>query len=61
MTNGGPAGSTQTLGFLCYQRTFRHFKMGQGAVIAIFILAAVLILSFYFIKALLENARGLAR
>jgi ABC-type sugar transport system permease subunit len=61
MTNGGPAGSTQTLGFLCYQKTFRHFKMGQGAVIAIFILAAVLILSFYFIKALLENARGLAR
>jgi multiple sugar transport system permease protein len=61
MTNGGPAGSTQTLGFLCYQRTFRHFKMGEGAVIAIFILAAVLILSFYFIKSLLENARGLAR
>lgn len=61
MTNGGPAGSTQTIGFLCYQRTFRHFKMGEGAVIAIFILVAVLMLSFYFIKALLENARGLAR
>jgi multiple sugar transport system permease protein len=61
MTNGGPAGSTQTIGFLCYQRTFRHFKMGEGAVIAIFILAAVLVLSFYFIKSLLENARGLAR
>jgi len=61
MTNGGPAGSTQTIGFLCYQRTFRHFKMGEGAVISVFILIAVLLLSFYFIKSLLENARGLAR
>lgn len=61
MTNGGPAGSTQTIGFLCYQRTFRHFKMGEGAVIAFFILIAVLLLSFYFIKSLLANARGLAR
>jgi len=61
MTNGGPAGSTQTVGFLAYQRTFRHFKMGEGAVVSVFILISVLVLSFYFIRALLENARGLAR
>jgi multiple sugar transport system permease protein len=61
MTNGGPAGSTQTIGFLAYQRTFRHFKMGEGAVVAVFILIAILLLSFYFIRSLLENARGLAR
>jgi multiple sugar transport system permease protein len=61
MTNGGPAGSTQTVGFLAYQRTFRHFKMGEGAVVAVFILVAVLVISFYFIRTLLENARGLAR
>ena len=61
MTNGGPAGSTQTIGFLTYQRTFRHFKMGEGAVLAFFTLVAVLVMSWYFIKALLENARGLAR
>jgi multiple sugar transport system permease protein len=61
MTNGGPAGSTQTIGFLAYQRTFRHFKMGEGAVVSVFILVTTLILSFYFIRALLENARGLAR
>jgi multiple sugar transport system permease protein len=61
MTNGGPAGSTQTIGFLTYQRTFRHFKMGEGAVIALFILIAVLAMSWYFIRALLENAKGLAR
>ena len=61
MTNGGPAGSTQTIGFLAYQRTFRHFKMGEGAVVSVFILVAILVISFYFIRALLENARGLAR
>jgi len=61
MTNGGPAGSTQTIGFLTYQRTFRHFKMGEGAVIAFFTLVAVLVMSWYFIKSLLENAKGLAR
>jgi multiple sugar transport system permease protein len=61
MTNGGPAGSTQTVGFLSYQRTFRHFNMGEGAVIALFILVCVLALSFYFIRSLLQSARGLAR
>ncbi len=61
MTNGGPAGSTQTIGFLCYQRTFRHFKMGQGAVIALFILVVVLILSYYFIRSLLATAEAGAR
>ncbi len=61
MTNGGPAGSTQTIGFLCYQRTFRHFKMGQGAVIALFILVVVLILSYYFIRSLLATAQEGAR
>jgi ABC-type sugar transport system permease subunit len=61
MTNGGPAGSTQTVGFLAYQRTFRHFNMGEGAVIAVFILVCVLVFSFYFIRSLLKTARGLAR
>jgi multiple sugar transport system permease protein len=61
MTNGGPAGSTQTVGFLAYQRTFRHFNMGEGAVVAVFILVCVLLFSFYFIRSLLKNARGLAR
>ena len=61
MTNGGPAGSTMTVGFLAYQRTFRHFNMGEGAVIAVFILVCVLAFSFYFIRSLLKTARGLAR
>ncbi len=52
MTSGGPGGKTETIGFLSYERTFRHFNMGQGSVIAIFLLIAVLSLSWYFIKTL---------
>lgn len=52
MTNGGPGGQTETVGFLSYERTFRHFNMGQGSVIAIFILAVVLLISWYFIRIL---------
>lgn len=52
MTSGGPGGQTETIGFLSYERTFRHFNMGQGSVIAIFLLLVVLFLSWYFIKTL---------
>jgi len=52
MTSGGPGGRTETIGFLSYERTFRHFNMGQGSVIAIFLLLTVLFLSWYFIKTL---------
>ncbi|NLJ39509.1 MAG: sugar ABC transporter permease, partial [Candidatus Atribacteria bacterium] len=52
MTSGGPGGKTETIGFLSYERTFRHFNMGQGSVIAIFLLLAVLAFSWYFIKTL---------
>ncbi len=52
MTNGGPGGRTETIGFLSYERTFRHFNMGQGSAIAVFILLVVLSLSWYFIKTL---------
>ena len=52
MTSGGPGGKTETIGFLSYERTFRHFNMGQGSVIAIFLLLVVLFISWYFFKTL---------
>ncbi|GAI09966.1 unnamed protein product, partial [marine sediment metagenome] len=33
MTNGGPGGRTETIGFLSYERPFRHFNMGQGSAV----------------------------
>jgi ABC-type sugar transport system permease subunit len=44
MTNGGPAGSTSTLGLLIYQFGFRNFDMGQAASIASLILLITLVL-----------------
>jgi ABC-type sugar transport system permease subunit len=44
MTNGGPAGSTSTLGLLIYQFGFRNFDMGQAASIASLILLITLLL-----------------
>lgn len=61
MTNGGPGGRTTTLGFLSYEWIFRHFNMGRGSVVAMFILGSVILISWYFIRVLqfqfLEQAR----
>lgn len=61
MTNGGPGGRTATLGFLSYEWIFRHFNMGRGSVVVIFILGSVILISWYFIRVLqfqfLEQAR----
>ena len=44
LTNGGPAGSTNTLGTLFYQLAFRNFDMGPAASIASLILLITLLL-----------------
>jgi multiple sugar transport system permease protein len=61
MTNGGPGGRTATLGFLSYEWIFRHFNMGRGSVVTIFILGSVILISWHFIRVLqsqfLEQAK----
>lgn len=44
LTNGGPVGSTSSLGILLYQLAFRNFNMGPGAAIASLILLVTLVL-----------------
>jgi hypothetical protein len=44
LTNGGPLGSTSTLGILLYHFAFRNFQIGPGAVIASLILLVTLVL-----------------
>ena len=44
LTNGGPAGSTNTLGTLLYLLAFRNFEMGPGASMASLILFVTLLL-----------------
>lgn len=44
LTNGGPAGSTSTLGILLYQSAFLRFQMGPAAAVASLILLVTLVL-----------------
>ena len=41
MTNGGPAGSTTTLGFYVFQKAYQQFEVGYAAAIAWVIFALV--------------------
>ena len=41
LTDGGPDGVTRTLAFLAWERSFRFFDLGDGAVISM-ILAALI-------------------
>ncbi|MCK4625863.1 MAG: sugar ABC transporter permease, partial [Phycisphaerae bacterium] len=45
MTDGGPAGSTTTIGFYIYQNAYMWFKMGYAASIAWLLFLIVLVLT----------------
>jgi len=48
MTQGGPAGSTETLPMKIYLQAFRYFHLGEAAVIGVLVLCVSLILSFLY-------------
>ncbi len=45
MTNGGPAGSTTTIGFYIYQNAYQWFRMGYAASVAWLLFLIVLVLT----------------
>ncbi|MGB8453998.1 MAG: sugar ABC transporter permease [Anaerocolumna sp.] len=45
MTQGGPGGSTTTLLYLYYKKSFENFQMGPANAVAMIILALIIILS----------------
>ncbi|MEY9913140.1 raffinose/stachyose/melibiose transport system permease protein [Catenulispora sp. MAP12-49] len=45
MTNGGPAGSTDTLGLLIYQTIFTDGELGYGTALSVLLLAVVVVLA----------------
>ncbi|MCD4700012.1 MAG: sugar ABC transporter permease [Phycisphaerae bacterium] len=47
MTDGGPAGSTTTIGFYIYRNAYQWFKMGYAASIAWFLFMIVLALTIF--------------
>jgi multiple sugar transport system permease protein len=45
MTQGGPAGSTNTLNFHIYQQAFRLFRAGYASSLAVVLFVLILLVS----------------
>lgn len=43
LTKGGPANTTKTLQYICYELSFQGFAVGKGSALAIMIVAIILI------------------
>jgi multiple sugar transport system permease protein len=50
LTQGGPAGSTQTLPVMIYDRAFNGFAMGEASAISVLLCVFLLIFSVLYIK-----------
>jgi ABC-type sugar transport system permease subunit len=55
LTNGGPARSTETVGFFMYRESMTQFNLGYGAAATIVLLIAVLIVA---IPAIAQRTKG---
>ena len=54
LTNGGPARSTETIGFFMFRESMTQFKLGYGAAATIILLLCVLVIS---VPAILQRTR----
>ena len=57
LTGGGPARSTETVGFFIYREAMTQFKLGYGAAATVILLVCVLIVS---VPAILQRTREVA-
>jgi raffinose/stachyose/melibiose transport system permease protein len=55
LTGGGPARSTETIGFFMFRESFTQFKLGYGAAATLVLLIAVLIVS---LPAIIQRTAG---
>jgi multiple sugar transport system permease protein len=44
-TQGGPAGSSQTVIMLLYDTAFKYFRLGDASVMAVFVFVALLLVT----------------
>lgn len=51
LTNGGPAGSTQTLAVQAYELSFRQFHFGEGAAVGNVLIVLSLIFAVIYLRA----------
>jgi ABC-type sugar transport system permease subunit len=57
MTGGGPGGSTVTMGFLIYEKAFRHYSYGIGNTMAIVMFLIILVISIIQFRLLEQRTR----
>ena len=50
MTQGGPAGATETMSFYIYMQAFNFFELGYAAALAILMLVLITIISQIFVR-----------
>jgi multiple sugar transport system permease protein len=55
MTQGGPGNATETVNYYIYRNTFRYFNMGEGAALALVVLAIIIIFSNIFIMVMKDK------
>jgi N,N'-diacetylchitobiose transport system permease protein len=59
LTQGGPGGGTTTLGIWSFTRAFSSQSFGQGAAIAVVSVAALLVLTGYYVRRLVRSGEQL--
>ena len=62
LTNGGPAGGTDTLSLLNFRTSFRHFQIGPGAALSWLMMLITTIIALWYIRVLAQsrNQKGAA-
>jgi multiple sugar transport system permease protein len=57
MTQGGPARATEVVGMRVYQQVFQFMNLGQGAAIAVLLLAVNLLMTLIYLRLLRLNRK----
>jgi len=52
LTGGGPANSTQVLGYYIYMESFKYLHVGYGAALSYVFAAIILVLVFIYVRLL---------
>ena len=52
LTGGGPANSTQVLGYYIYMESFKYLHVGYGAALSYVVAAIILVLVFIYVRLL---------
>ena len=60
MTQGGPAGATETLSYYIYIQAFQFFEIGRAAAFAILMLILIIIISQIFVRRLYKEEEATA-